>query len=91
LFFAFRKMVPTMVGHHGSHNATLREKGLERMERLRVAMIPVDQEMAKKKRWGRIPLDEIVAALQERTKLGEGVVLRVDSPLPETKGTSGRY
>jgi hypothetical protein len=33
------------------------------MERLRVAMIPVDQEMAKKKRWGAMPLDEIVAAL----------------------------
>jgi hypothetical protein len=33
------------VGHHGSHNATLKEKGLEEMERLRVAMIPVDPLM----------------------------------------------
>ena len=32
------------VGHHGSHNATLSEKGLEQMERLRVAMIPVDHD-----------------------------------------------
>jgi hypothetical protein len=73
------------VGHHGSHNATLREKGLEQMERLRVAMIPVDQEIANKKRWGRMPLDEIVAALDERTKPGKGAVLRVDRPLPETQ------
>ena len=46
------------VGHHGSHNATLREKGLEQMKNLRVAMIPVDEEMAKKKRWNHMPLDE---------------------------------
>src|SRR6185295_16271734 len=39
------------VGHHGSHNATLKEKGLEEMERLRVALIPVNQEMAGKKGW----------------------------------------
>jgi hypothetical protein len=70
------------VGHHGSHNATLKEKGLEQMERLRVAMIPVDQEMAKKKRWGRMPLDEIVAALGEKTKPRKGVVLRADKPMP---------
>jgi L-ascorbate metabolism protein UlaG (beta-lactamase superfamily) len=40
------------VGHHGSHNATLQEKGLERMIRTDlVAMIPVNQAMAKKKTW----------------------------------------
>jgi hypothetical protein len=32
------------VGHHGSHNATLQAQGLEQMQRLRVAMIPVDHE-----------------------------------------------
>jgi hypothetical protein len=73
------------VGHHGSHNATLREKGLELMERLRVAMIPVDQDMAIKKRWGHMPLDEIVAALDERTKPRNGVVLRVDKPMPASQ------
>ncbi len=49
------------VGHHGSHNATLKEKGLEQMEKLRVAMIPVDEEMAKKKRWNHMPLKELIA------------------------------
>ena len=56
------------VGHHGSHNATLQEKGLEQMENLRVAMIPVDEEMAKKKRWNNMPLDEILAALDKRAR-----------------------
>jgi hypothetical protein len=69
------------VGHHGSHNATLKEKGLEQMERLRVGMIPVDQEMAKKKRWGHMPLNELVAALVKKTN---GAVLRVDRPMPAT-------
>ena len=52
------------VGHHGSHNATLRTQGLEEMVRLRVAMIPVDHAMAVKKRWGKMPLDDLVTALE---------------------------
>jgi hypothetical protein len=70
------------VGHHGSHNATLREKGLEQMEKLRVAMLPVDQAMAKKKHWDHMPLDELVAVLNKQAK---GVVLRVDQPMPTTQ------
>ena len=70
------------VGHHGSHNATLQAQGLEEMQRLRVAMIPVDHEMAIKKRWGKTPLDELVAALNERAR---DVVLRVDQPKPKTQ------
>jgi hypothetical protein len=70
------------VGHHGSHNATLRDKGLEQMEKLRVAMIPVDEAMAKKKHWDHMPLDELVAALNEKAK---GLVLRVDKPTPTTR------
>ena len=58
------------VGHHGSHNATLKEKGLELMAKLRVAMIPVDQKMARKKRWNHMPLDELVKALKERASGG---------------------
>jgi len=65
------------VGHHGSHNATLKEKGLEEMKNLRVAMIPVNHEMAVKKRWGKMPLEELVEALSKQAK---GVVLRVDDP-----------
>jgi hypothetical protein len=70
------------VGHHGSHNATLKALGLEEMQRLRVAMIPVDHAMAVKKRWGKMPLDELVAALNQRAK---DVVLRVDQPMPKTQ------
>jgi hypothetical protein len=60
----------------------LREQGLEQMEKLRVAMLPVDQAMAKKKHWDHMPLDELVAALSEKAK---GVVLRVDKPMPTTQ------
>jgi metallo-beta-lactamase superfamily protein len=67
------------VGHHGSHNATLREKGLEQMTRLRIAMLPVDHDMAVKKRWGKMPLEDLTEALAARAKDG---VLRVDKPKP---------
>jgi hypothetical protein len=67
------------VGHHGSHNATLKKLGLEQMKNLRVAMIPVDQEMAKKKRWGKMPLEELVTALNKQAK---GAVLQVDKATP---------
>jgi beta-lactamase superfamily II metal-dependent hydrolase len=67
------------VGHHGSHNATLREKGLELMKNLEIALIPVDHQMALKKRWGKMPLDEIEKTLNEMTN---GAVLRVDRDVP---------
>ena len=69
------------VGHHGSHNATLRELGLELMENLRIAVVPVDHDMAVKKRWGKIPLATILSALEEMTR-GRGYVLRTDEDLP---------
>lgn len=77
-----KRVIFYKVGHHGSHNATLRDKGLEQMENLRVAMIPVDQEMAKKKRWDHMPLDQLVTALVKQAK---GAVLRVDKPKPATQ------
>lgn len=67
------------VGHHGSHNATLKENGLELMTNLRMAAIPVDHAMAIKKRWGNMPLPDLVAALV--TKTG-GKVLRIDQNIP---------
>ena len=40
------------VGHHGSHNATLREKGLELMASGELtAMIPVNRVTAEKMDW----------------------------------------
>ena len=64
------------VGHHGSHNATLRAKGLELMgsDDL-VAFIPVDHAMAIKKRWGNMPLPGLVDALNQRSA---GRVVRID-------------
>jgi hypothetical protein len=83
------------VGHHGSHNATLKTKGLEMMpEKGMVAFIPVDQEMAKQKRWFEMPLDHLLDALKERC--GDGVV-RIDKDLPAgltdvtAGGTGGPY
>lgn len=64
------------VGHHGSHNATLREKGLELMTREDlIAMIPVDHAMAVKKHWARMPLPELVARLTKKTG---GRLLKID-------------
>jgi hypothetical protein len=74
-----RRTVLYKVGHHGSHNATLKEKGLAMMEQLQVALMPVNQEMAKKKGWDKIPLNELVKELDEVT--GKKVV-RIDKPLP---------
>lgn len=67
------------VGHHGSHNATLHEKGLFQMTDLRIAMIPVDEETARRRRWNRIPLNRLVEELDVRTG---GRVLRSDADAP---------
>jgi hypothetical protein len=66
-------------GHHGSHNATLREQGLELMKRLQVALIPVDAAMAAKKGWGKMPLATLETRLKEITK---DRVLRIDQDVP---------
>ncbi|MGY4257670.1 beta-lactamase superfamily II metal-dependent hydrolase [Bradyrhizobium sp. USDA 4516] len=56
------------VGHHGSYNATMKEKGLDLMTALKTAIIPVDEVVAKKMRWGAMPLASLVAALSDRTQ-----------------------
>ncbi len=75
------------VGHHGSHNATLRAKGLELMRTDDfVAFIPVDHAMAVKKRWGKMPLPGLVDALKERSK---GRVVRIDEDYAVPSGDKG--
>jgi hypothetical protein len=73
------------VGHHSSHNATVKEHGLELMERedVLVAMIPVDRKVAMKKTppW-RMPAEALYARLVEKTN---GRVLRADTEWPEEK------
>lgn len=70
------------VGHHASHNATVREQGLELMQRDDlVAMIPVDRKVALKKDppW-QMPAAALYERLLEKTR---GRVLRSDTGWPE--------
>jgi hypothetical protein len=72
------------VGHHGSHNATLKAKGLELMRKDEfVAFIPVDHAMAIKKRWGNMPLPGLVDALKARS---DGCVVRIDEDYTSKPG-----
>jgi len=70
------------VGHHGSHNATLKAKGLEEMPASGLtAFIPVDHDMAVKKGWGQMPLPALVTALEARCA---NQLVRIDQDLPES-------
>lgn len=52
------------VGHHGSENATIRDKGLELMNDPDLAaFIPTNAEDARKVGWGRMPFGPILDAL----------------------------
>lgn len=73
------------VGHHGSHNGTLRERGLDLMEALRFAFIPVDREVAAKIGWTAMPLPELVDALDRRVDENGGIVLRADETPPKQR------
>jgi hypothetical protein len=63
------------VGHHGSHNATLKEHGVEEMDALKAGIIPVDEQEAQKKRWGRMPLSDLIEALEKKAP---GMIFRTD-------------
>jgi hypothetical protein len=74
------------VGHHCSHNATLRAAGLELMTNPDlVAMIPVKEEFARKTKHWNMPFPSLLARLLEKTK---GRVLRADRSLSELKADS---
>jgi hypothetical protein len=67
------------VGHHGSHNATLREQGLEMMTHPDLlAYIPVDETMAREKKKWVMPLPSLKKRLNEKT---QGAVFRGDESL----------
>jgi glyoxylase-like metal-dependent hydrolase (beta-lactamase superfamily II) len=56
------------VAHHGSHNATLKQNGLELMVNPDLtAFIPTSKKDAVKAGWGEMPFHEIVDALKQRT------------------------
>jgi hypothetical protein len=68
------------VGHHASHNATLREHGLEKMTHDGLmAMIPVDFRMAEKQGWA-MPFAPLLERLHEKCR---GRVLRLDAGDPD--------
>jgi hypothetical protein len=71
------------VGHHGSHNATMRAKGLELMksEQL-VAMVPVDRRTAKKMKWN-MPFPSLWSRLIEMT---DGRIIDLERGVPEPSG-----
>ena len=69
------------VGHHGSHNATLKDQGLEIIaaeSKDLVAMIPVEKEMVAQKKWN-MPFPPLYKRLLEKTnhrviRLDDGIV-----------------
>jgi hypothetical protein len=70
------------VSHHASHNATLREQGLELMGSPElVAMVPVYEEQAHRqgKDGWEMPFPPLLNRLQQKTS---GRVLRADAGLP---------
>lgn len=68
------------VGHHGSHNATLRDKGLMMMDDPELtALLPVDEDVAhNKKHWDEMPFLPMLEELKTRT---QGRILRPDHDL----------
>jgi hypothetical protein len=67
------------VSHHGSHNATLCEQGLELMtSRELAAMLPVDRTTAKKMDWN-MPFPTLYRRLHEKTA---GRLLDLETGLP---------
>jgi len=76
------------VGHHGSHNATLREQGLELMTSAELAaMIPISRSMAEKMEWN-MPFPSLLRRLKEKTAgrildRDEGVSARVPGALSD--------
>ena len=71
-----KRTVYYKVGHHGSHNATATKDGLELMTSPDLsAFIPVNEQDAKKVRWGQMPFKGI---LQRLDGLTQGRTARAD-------------
>jgi hypothetical protein len=63
------------VGHHASHNATLKKLGLDTMANLELALVPTDAVMAAKVKWGTLPWPPLLQALADKARQG---VVRTD-------------
>ena len=76
------------VGHHGSENATLKEKGLELMtDEDLSAFIPTNQKNAKAVGWGEMPFHLIVDDLHKRA--GRRVIRADDEWIAGSKTAPG--
>jgi hypothetical protein len=72
------------VGHHGSHNATLKKNGLELMTCPDLsAFIPTNAVDASKVGWGEMPFEPLLADLKKRTN---NRVIRADDPWLKHEG-----
>jgi len=77
------------VGHHGSHNATLKDGGLEAMSHPGlVAAIPVDQQFANSTKKWDMPAESLYPHLLEKTR---GRVLRADGKGPTATDPKRRH
>ncbi|MBK9735229.1 MAG: hypothetical protein IPO92_09785 [Saprospiraceae bacterium] len=77
----FSRTVFYKVGHHGSHNATMKDQGLAKMKNSElIAMIPVDQKMAEDRNW-KMPFKPLLEALNSSTK--DKVIIQ-DEKFPTT-------
>jgi hypothetical protein len=66
------------VGHHGSHNATLKQNGLELMTSTDLsAFIPTNKIDAKRVGWGEMPFEPLLVDLGARA---HDRVIRADDP-----------
>jgi hypothetical protein len=66
------------VGHHGSHNATLKQNGLELMTSTDLsAFIPTNKIDAKRVGWGEMPFEPLLVDLKARA---HDRVIRADDP-----------
>ena len=75
------------VGHHGSVNATLRQKGLELMARQDlVAMVPVDEQFARNVKHWNMPFPPLLQRLAQKTA---GRILRADVGAPAQPDAGG--
>jgi hypothetical protein len=95
-----RRTVLYKVGHHGSYNATLRERGLQLMGRPDgtgnlVAMLSVDEYVAQVKAgYGQMPLQSLVKDLLIRSggrvmRNDEGAKARPEVPFSSVEGVPG--
>jgi beta-lactamase superfamily II metal-dependent hydrolase len=72
------------VGHHGSHNATLKRNGLELMTSPDLsAFIPTNAKNALDVGWGEMPFEPLLEDLERRA---EARVIRADDPWVKKPG-----